>query len=560
MRTDGPALQWVLGTTSGSQSLSARIPGQESNSALIATITATATPGAAATIAVSSGDNQSAPVRAELADPLVVIVTDEFGNPVSGVVVTWKAQGNGAVDPETDTTGPDGLASTRRTLGSSAGTQLTTASANGLDGSPVTFTHTGQTGGAAALQLVSGNNQTGSPGAELADPLVVRLVDGGGNPISGNPVSWVVGMGGGSVTPSGDTDADGMASARFKLGSGSGSTNTVNAVVSGVGVVEFTATAGGGGGGGGGPSDANSTVSASPASIQASLGSATITVTVLDGSGAPIPGATVRLSATGSGNALTQPSGATGADGVATGSLSSSVPGTKVVSATVNGTVRVAQTAEVIVTLAPATTVEIVAGDGQTADPGSAVAVRPSVRVTNAAGDGVAGFGVTFVVTGGNGNVTGSAQTTNSNGVATVGSWVLGDPGANTLEARATGLSGSPVVFTATANQTTGRLVFLTQPTSPQTEDRSFTPTVQVAIVDDGGNVVPLSDIRIQISISPSSAGLKGRDSRNTTNGVAVFDGLECRRDGSGFVLTATAPSRPDLGQATTDPFDVNRR
>ena len=90
-------------------------------------------------------------------------------------------------------------------------------------------------------------------------------------------------------------------------------------------------------------------------------------------------------------------------------------------------------------TLAPATTLEIVAGNGQTADAGNDVAVAPSVEVTNDQGQGVAGFGVTFVVTGGNGTVTGASQTTNSNGVATVGSWVLGDAGTNTLEARATG-------------------------------------------------------------------------------------------------------------------------
>ena len=97
-------------------------------------------------------------------------------------------------------------------------------------------------------------------------------------------------------------------------------------------------------------------------------------------------------------------------------------------SATVNTTVQITQTAEVVVTVAPATTLEIVAGDGQTADAGTAVAVAPSVKVTNDPGQGVAGFGVTFVVTGGNGSVTGGSQTTNSNGIATVGSWVLGDP------------------------------------------------------------------------------------------------------------------------------------
>jgi hypothetical protein len=59
------------------------------------------------------------------------------------------------------------------------------------------------------------------------------------------------------------------------------------------------------------------------------------------------------LSASGIGNLLTQPPGVTGSDGVATGTLASVVPETKVVSAVVNGTVELAQTAEVVVTLIP---------------------------------------------------------------------------------------------------------------------------------------------------------------------------------------------------------------
>jgi hypothetical protein len=56
------------------------------------------------------------------------------------------------------------------------------------------------------------------------------------------------------------------------------------------------------------------------------------------------------LSATGSGNVLTQPSGTTGADGVASGTLQSEVPESKVVSAVVNGAVPIVETATVTVT------------------------------------------------------------------------------------------------------------------------------------------------------------------------------------------------------------------
>ena len=95
-----------------------------------------------------------------------------------------------------------------------------------------------------------------------------------------------------------------------------------------------------------------STVTASPGSIMASAGLSTITVTVKDATGVPIPGITVALGATGDGNTLTQPSGVTNGSGQATGTLTSTVEGTKVISATANGTA-ITQTATVEVVPAP---------------------------------------------------------------------------------------------------------------------------------------------------------------------------------------------------------------
>jgi hypothetical protein len=173
-------------------------------------------------------------------------------------------------------------------------------------------------------------------------------VDEAGDGVAGSAVAWVVAIGEGTAAPaSSDTDADGFASTTWTLGPGSG-LQTLNAVVSGVGVVSFTATAVGDGGGE--PSPTSSTINAAPASIEAGTGLSTITVRVRDGSGAPVSGATVTLSATGSGNVLTQPSAPTGANGVATGTLQSLVPGTKVVSAVVNGAVAITATATVTVT------------------------------------------------------------------------------------------------------------------------------------------------------------------------------------------------------------------
>jgi hypothetical protein len=91
-----------------------------------------------------------------------------------------------------------------------------------------------------------------------------------------------------------------------------------------------------------------------------------------------------------------------------------------------------------------------VAGDGQTAAVGAAVAVAPTVVARDAFTDPLPGFSVSFAVASGGGSITGGAAVTRSDGVASVGSWVLGsEPGLNTLSASGTNLNGSPQSFTA---------------------------------------------------------------------------------------------------------------
>lgn len=92
-------------------------------------------------------------------------------------------------------------------------------------------------------------------------------------------------------------------------------------------------------------------------------------------------------------------------------------------------------------------------GDNQTAEPGQAVSVAPSVKVTSSTGAVVSGVTVTFAVASGGGSITGATPTTGSDGVATVGSWVLGTAGTNTLTASIVGpgVTGNPATFTANA-------------------------------------------------------------------------------------------------------------
>src|SRR5207249_2763159 len=105
----------------------------------------------------------------------------------------------------------------------------------------------------------------------------------------------------------------------------------------------------------------------------------------------------------------------------------------------------------VTVTAGPATQIAINGGDKQTAPVGGTVPIQPSVIVKDGGGNPVGGVTVTFAVAPGSGSITGASQTTNASGIASVGSWTLGTTaGTNTLTATASGLTGSPVTFTAT--------------------------------------------------------------------------------------------------------------
>jgi hypothetical protein len=100
----------------------------------------TNTSGAAATLAVSSGDSQSAAISTSFGTALVALVTDAGGKPVSGVTVNFAAPGSGAsaaLSAGSDVTDGSGLASVTATANTVAGAYNVTASATGL--TSVTF-------------------------------------------------------------------------------------------------------------------------------------------------------------------------------------------------------------------------------------------------------------------------------------------------------------------------------------------------------------------------------------------------------------------------------------
>ncbi len=95
--------------------------------------------------ATKSGDQQNGPVSTALGNPLRVLITRD-GEPVEDVDVDWSAGQGGSLSDE-QSSDADGFASVVWTLGPDVGEQAATATVQGANGSPLTYTATATTGG-----------------------------------------------------------------------------------------------------------------------------------------------------------------------------------------------------------------------------------------------------------------------------------------------------------------------------------------------------------------------------------------------------------------------------
>ena len=181
---------------------------------------------------VSGGDQEGLP-GSKLAKPFVVEVLNQFDKPVPSVRVTFSVSTGGGMLSAIDvTTDSNGRAESILTLGPNPGTNTVTVSAAGIP--------EGQTFNAVdirvpkTLEIISGNDQEGLPGAALDKPFAVEVRDGTDKPLPGVEVTFSVTGGGGrlSVT-SVTTNSNGRAESTLTLGPNPG-TNTVTVSVTGI--------------------------------------------------------------------------------------------------------------------------------------------------------------------------------------------------------------------------------------------------------------------------------------------------------------------------------------
>lgn len=169
------------------------------------------------------------------------------------------------------------------------------------------------------------------------------------------------------------------------------------------------------------------------------------------------------------------------------------------------------------------------AGDNLTATVGTQVLPAPSVTIKDADAKPIAGISVTFALATGGGSLTGPVATTDANGVATVGSWVLGTTaGVNTLTAAAVNVPGSPLTFTATG--IAGAPATITKisvdPVSPA--PGSNVDSIAVKIADQFGNAVAGAAVTFSVtsgggSVSPATVttGANGQAAARWTLGTS---------------------------------------
>lgn len=493
----------TLGSQVGETQGAVRVIRPEGAPEVRASFTLVALAASANGLALVSGDGQQGVAGTTLPEPLVVAVTDVFGNPIPDVPITWTAGGGGSVSETSTVTDAEGRSSVLRTLGPAAGVETTEARSEGLAGSPVVFNHTVTAGNPSGVRVVSGNEQVGSPGQPLAQPLVVEVVDGSGNPVVSAAVTWVVTAGGGTLDPAtGTTDENGRASTTWTLGPGIGA-NTAQAIVSGVGQAVFSATASAGS-----PDDI---LIASGNDQQGQSGTRLandLVVQVVDGDDNPVPGITVTWRVvSGGGTVAPRTSTTDGAGRASTAWTLGSGTGSQRAEASAPGAGSVQFDATA--TAGSPSAIGIITQPSRNTQVGATFARQPVVQVRDASGNPVPASGVTVTaaVANGGGSLIGTTtQTTDGSGRATFTNLGIGGATGNhrLIFAAAGFTSATSGIVDVRAAETSTRIVSDSpDPSAPgqgvevvfEVTTSGATPTGTVRVTASGGSESCSADV-----------------------------------------------------------------
>ncbi len=441
------------------------------------------------------------------------VARDSSGGALTGRIVAWSST-NTAVATVSQTglvTAVSlGSVSIRGTVESVVGS----ATFSVVVGSPTTI---------AANSAVT---QTATAGTAVAAPPSVRVTDAGGTPVLGVSVTFAVTGGGGSVTPATvATNASGVATLTSWTLGGTVGVNTVTAAVSGLtgSPVTFTAT---------GTVGAAATIAATSVTTQSTTAgtavSAPPSVRVADAFGNPVAGVAVTFAVTAGGGVINATTVNTSALGVAalTSWTLGATAGVNTVTATAAGLTGSPVAFSATGTVGAAANIIAASVVSQSATVGTAVGAPPSIRVRDAVGNGVSGVAVTFTLTSGGGSIAPASPATvisNASGLATLTSWTLGSlAGANTITATATGLSGSPVVFSATGIAGSATAIAANSVlTQSATAGTAVTTPPSVLVTDVGGN--PVAGVIVNFAAATGGGSVSPASIATSATGIATL-------------------------------------
>jgi uncharacterized repeat protein (TIGR01451 family) len=508
---------------SGGYSVTASVAGVASP----ATFTLTNTPSSATVISVSAGDAQQAVVGSAFSAALDVRVTDEFGNIVPNVAVSFSVPSSGAgatLSAYALTTDASGHAVSQAAANSRAGSYAVSVTATGAS-APVAFNLTNLAGAAASIALASADSrQSAQVNSAFVSPLAVSVTDAFGNPVMGASVMFVAPGTGASAALSDtsvQTDSAGRASVTANANATPGN-YTVSALLAGnLGQVDFTLT------NTAGSLPAISTVAGSGAS--AAVGSAFATplevLVTLDGT--PLANAAVTFTAPSSGptasltstNVLTDVHGH--AQVVAT---AGTLAGGYTVSAVVANGIRPASFALTNRAGAPARLVASAGSTPQTAQVNNPFASQLAVDVLDAHGNAVSGVSVTFTApsSGASAALSGTTANTDANGRAQVSAVANGSIGSYTVSAAVGGV-GAPALLQL-QNVGSAPLSLIVLDGSPQSAvvNRAFASNLRVQVT--GANSTPIPNALVSFSVPDSGASAVLSTGTALTNGSGIAE------------------------------------
>ena len=529
-----------LGTTTGPVEITAQA--LEGGKTLSTSFRATARAGAAASIVITDGNNQVAGTAgATLPAPLVVAISDGFGNPVQGELVLFGVRaGGGSLVPADGrvTTDSDGRAQVVYTTGTLAGQQTIAASPLSLSSKEVLFSAT-IANGAANLVYLQGDAQADTVRALLAQPVRFKVTRADGQPVASFPVTVTALDGGrlGKTAAAGAdsilqliTGGDGIVSCYWRLGPVSGdqslkveapglqgSPRVLRATASPASPFRILAIAGDG------QSGVVKTRLANP-----------LTARVADRYGNPVSKQPVQFRLLAGGGALNssgldQSSTTTNASGSASVEL---ILG-DVAGVNVNRVEAVSQynnrplAGSPIIFYASATAgpphfFYIMSGNQQSAVAGALLTDSLAVMVTDYNQNPLIGHNVTFKVTAGDGKINGLMQATvNTDNGGRAWAWFrLGTkagPALQQVTATAQGLASETLLFTATATaDIAARMSYHSgRGQTGLTNSRLADPLV-VLIQDRHGN--PVSGHAVQYTVSAGGGSFIGETSITLTS------------------------------------------